>query len=161
MTTYEVQDYRKPLLYRVTSTGVESGERIDIVRVKTTREAFDRSTGYAAWLRVSLLRHARRVFVALFTDEEALFFRFGNRTFDCLANRVEAAREGTGPCIKRFRFCRQRLPLAHEGRVRLASRRLALGVDDLVEVRLHLGQRMLGRFALEVAQLVDRSPLHV
>ena len=44
--------------------------------------------------------------------------------------------------------------------MRLASRRLALGVDDLVEVRLHLGQRVLGRLALEVAQLVDRAPLH-
>src|ERR1700737_4888128 len=53
-----------------------------------------------------------------------------------------------------------RLPLAHEGRVRLASRRLALGVDDLVEICLQLGQRVLGCLALEIAQLVDRAPLH-
>lgn len=104
MTGYDVQDYRKPILYRVTPGGVERDERIDVVRFKTTREAFGRSAGYAAWVRFGLLRHTRRVFVSLFTDGETLFFRFGDRVFDCLANRVEATRKNTAPGVKRFRF---------------------------------------------------------
>lgn len=104
MTAYDVQDYRKPILYRVTPAGVKGDERIDVVRFTTTRGAFDRSAGYAAWVRVGLFRHARRVFVSLFTDGQTLFFRFGDRAFDCLANHVEATRESTAPGVKRFRF---------------------------------------------------------
>jgi hypothetical protein len=79
-------------------------ERIEVVRFKTTREAFHRSAGYAAWVRVGLLRHARRVFVSLFTDGKTLFFRFGDKVVDCLANHVEATRASTAPGVKRFRF---------------------------------------------------------
>jgi hypothetical protein len=50
-------------------------------------------------------------------------------------------------------------PVALEGCVRGTGRVVIGRVDDAVEVVADLGKRMLGRFALEVTQLVDTAAL--
>src|SRR5712691_6330641 len=51
-------------------------------------------------------------------------------------------------------------PLALEGRVGGARALATSGVDDTMEVLAELGEGMLGRFALEIPQLVYAIPLH-
>src|SRR3989454_3536265 len=51
-------------------------------------------------------------------------------------------------------------PLAFEGRVRRAARVGGRRIDDAMKVLAELVERVLGRLALEVAQLVDRAALH-
>lgn len=100
MSNYDLQDYRRPRIYRLDA---ETGH-VEILKCKTTQEAFGRSVGYAAWVRVGLLRAAEKKFVALFTDGTTLLLRYGDKAIDCLANRIEASREDGILGVKHFRL---------------------------------------------------------
>jgi hypothetical protein len=102
--SYDVQDYRRPILYRVTPSSAVRHELIENIDCENSQEAFKHSVGYAAWLRVGILRSVRKTFVSLFTDGKTLFFRFGERVIDCLADTVESRRESIAPGVKRFRL---------------------------------------------------------